>query len=283
MQYCDDTQLAVLGSPRDAGALVACLEQNLTALAVWLRKNGLKVNADKTQLLVLGTRQNLRQLPPISVEFMGTTITGSPTARNLGVTFDVNLSFGDHVTEVVRRCTGVLSGLSHSGHQLPRSTLSTLVQALAVSVIRYAISVYGVCGVTQMGRLQRMLNFGARVISGRRKYDHISDVMRDLQWLSAENMWRFHSVMLLKKMLVTGQPESLHDRIASRGSIHGRSTRQAGMIDTPMIRTEAGRRRFLYSAVTMYNELPANLRDLSLLRFKKEYRALLLSKQCDDD
>ena len=33
----------------------------------------------------------------------------------------------------------------------------------------------------------------------------------------------------------------------------------------------------------MYNELPANLRDLSLLRFKKEYRALLLSKQYDDD
>ena len=283
VQYCDDTQLAVLGRPRDAGALVACMEENLASLAIWLRKNGLKVNADKTQLVVIGTHQNLRQLPPISVEFMGTTITGSPTARNLGVPFDVNLSFGDHVTEVVRRCTGVLSGLSHSRHYLPGSTLATLVQALAVSIIRYAISVYGVCGVTQMGRLQRMLNFGARVISGRRKYDHISDVMRDLQWLSAENMWRFHSVMLLKKMLTTGQPESLHDRIASRGSIHGRSTRQAGQLDTPMIRTETGRRRFLYSAVTMYNELPTALRDLSLRRFKSEYRALLLRKQYGDD
>ena len=55
------------------------------------------------------------------------------------------------------------------------------------------------------------------------------------------------------------------------------------MIDTLMMRTEAGRRRCLYSAVTMYNELPADLRDLSLFRFKKEYRALLLSKQYDDD
>ena len=75
---------------------------------------------------------------------------------------------------------------------------------------------------------------------------------------------RFPSVMLLKKILVTGQPESLHDRIASRGSIHGRSTRQAGQLDTPMIRTEAGRRRFLYSAVTVqqFNELPAALRGI---------------------
>ena len=89
--------------------------------------------------------------------------------------------------------------------------------------------------------------------------------------------------MLLKKMLVTGQPESVYDRIAYRGSIHGRSTRQAGMIDTPMIRTETGRRRFLYSAVTMFNALPAALRDLSLFRFKREYRALLLSRLYGDD
>ena len=84
-------------------------------------------------------------------------------------------------------------------------------------------------------------------------------------------------------MLTTCQPESLHDRIASRGSVHGRSTRQAGQLDTPMIRTETGRRRLLYSAVTMYNELPTALRDLSLRRFKSEYRALLLRKQYGDD
>ena len=75
---------------------------------------------------------------------------------------------------------------------------------------------------------------------------------------------RFQSVMLLKKMLITGQPESLRDRITSRGSVQGRSTRQANLLDTPMIRTEAGRRRFLYSTVTIYNELPTTLHDLGL-------------------
>ena len=66
VQYCDDTQLAVLGSPRDAGALVACLEQNLAELAVWLRKNGLKVNADKTQLMVLHTKISVNFHPLMS-------------------------------------------------------------------------------------------------------------------------------------------------------------------------------------------------------------------------
>ena len=177
----------------------------------------------------------------------------------------------------------VLSGLSHSRHYLPGSTLATLVHT-GIDCVNHSVRHQCLrCMWCHSDRLQRMLNFGARVISGRRKYDHISDVMRDLQWLSAENMWRFHSVMLLKKMFTTGQPESLHDRIASRGSVHGRSTRQAGQLDTPMIRTETGRRRFLYSAVTMYNELPTALRDLSLRRFKSEYRALLLRKRYGND
>lgn len=279
VQYADDTQLAVMGSPRDAAALVHRLERDLSFLSAWFRKNGLKVNADKTQMIVLGTRQNLRQLPPISVEFMGARVTGTPTVKNLGVTFDQSLTFTDHVTDVVRRATGVLSGLSHCKHSLPRDTLVVLVQALAVSIIRYCISVYGSCGVTQLARIQRLLNFGARVISGRRKYDHISDVLRNLKWLSAENLWRYHSVNLLKRLMVTGQPESLREGIATRGSVHGRTTRQANDLETPVIRAESGRRRFLYSAVTTYNSLPPALRDLGPRQFKAQYRALLLREQ----
>ena len=266
VQYADDTQLAVLGSPRNVITVVDRLQRELAArslsLSLWLGKNGLKVNAEKTQLIIIGTKQILRNLPPVTVNFMGSDITGSPTVKNLGVTFDQNLTFTDHVTDVARRCTGVLSGLSHCRHALPRETLTTLVQALAVSSIRYCIRVYGVCGVTQLARLQKLLNFGARVISGRRKYDHISDVLKNLQWLSAENRWRYHSLTMLKRMLDSGQPESLRNGIVTRGSVHGRSTRHAASLATPAIRTESGRRRFLYSAVTEYNGLPQELRDL---------------------
>ena len=151
-----------MGSPRDAAAVVQSLERDLAALSVWFRKNGLKVNADKTQLITLGTKQNIRQLPPIEVEFMGAKVKESFTVRNLGVTFDQSLSFSDHVTDVVRRGAGILSGLSHSRHSLPRDTLTILVQALAVSIVRYCISVYGCCGVIQLSRVQKLLNFGAR-------------------------------------------------------------------------------------------------------------------------
>ena len=177
----------------------------------------------------------------------------------------------------------MLIGLSHCRHALPQDTLSTVVQALVVSSIRYCISVYGVCGSTQMARLQKLLNFGARVISGRRKFDHISDVLKLLKWLTAENLHRYHSLTLLKRILSTGQPETLHNSLVTRGDIHHRLTRQADRLDRPVIRTESGRRRFLYSAVTAYNALPQNLREQGPRLFQRNLRKHLLASQSRDD
>ena len=209
VQYADDTRVLVSGRPGDICALIRSMERNLSQLSNWFGKNGMKINAQKTQLIALGTRQNLRQLPAFSIKFIGATVSGSPVVRNLGVVFDQCMTFAAHTDEVVRRCTGILIGLSHSRHSLPRVTLTTLVQALVISLIRYCISVYGTCNATQTARLQRVLNFAARVVSGRRKFDHVSDVLRDLEWFTAHNLHVFHVLTLLKRTLVTSQPESL--------------------------------------------------------------------------
>ena len=279
VQYADDTQVMVSGGTGDLGTLTRLMEHNLALLAHWFGKNGMKLNAQKTQLIVFGSRQKLQRLPPISVKFMGATVAGSPTVRNLGVVFDQTMTFSAHVDDVVKRCTGLLIGLSHCRHSLPQATLTTLVQGLVTSLVRYCICVYGTCNAGQTARLQKLLNFGARVISGRRKFDHISDVLRQLEWLTASNMYLYHSLTLLKRILETSQPESLYSRILSRRDVHHRETRQCDQLQTPAIRTEAGRRRFLCSIVTAFNSLPAAIRDLSTPQFKTELRKHIMQTQ----
>ena len=198
---------------------------------------------------------------------------------NLGVTFDQNMTFSLHVDDVVQRCTGLLVGLSHCRHSLPQSVMASLVQALVVSIIRYCISIYGSCNDTQTSRLQKLLNFGARVVSGRRKYDHVRDVLRDLGWLSARNLHVYHCLSLLNRMLTTGQPETLYRELRTAGDVHGRVTRQALQLRPPAIHSESGRRRFLYAAVTSYNNLPQAIRDASPLHFRSELRQYLLQQQ----
>ena len=173
------------------------------------------------------------------------------------------------------------SGLT-SRHSLPRATLATLVQGQVISLIRYCISVYGTCNATQTVRLQKLLNFAARVVSGRRKFDHISDVLRDLEWLTAHNLHVFHALTLLKRMLFTSQPESLAVNLVQRRYVHQRTTRQDDMLHVPAIRSESGRRRFLHSAVTAFNALPPDIRDLNPRQFKNQLRSYMLEQQMDD-
>ena len=173
----------------------------------------------------------------------------------------------------------MLCGLNHSRHSLPQSTLLTLIQGLVISRIRYCLVVYGVCNSSQMKRVQKLLNFAARVLSGRRKFDHISDVLHRLNWLTAEHLYLYHGLNLLKRVISTSEPESIADNLVRRGDIHQRDTRNADHLVTPAIRTESGRRRFKHSMVTAYNALPTAIRCLTTNNFKNELRQHLLMKQ----
>ena len=281
VQYADDIQVAVSGGTGDIGSLVQLMEHNLALLSRWFGKNGIKINAQKTQFIILGSRQNIQGLPPVNIKFMEASVVGSATVLNLGVTFDRYMTFAPHVDSVVQRCTGMLSGLSHSRHNLPRSTLVSLVQGLVVFRIIYCLSVYGSCNSTQMKRLQKLLNFAARVISGRRKFDHVSDVITRLDWLTAENMYLYHGLNLLKRVLTTSEPEGIAGDLVTRGEIHQRVTRNADHLVTPAIRSEAGRRRFRHCIVSAYNALPPDFRrqGLSANHFKRELKQHLLAKQ----
>ena len=281
VQYADDTQVLVSGGPGDIGSLVVTMENVLVKLGYWFSKNGLKVNAEKTQLILTGSRQNIKRLPPVNISFMGATVAGSPTVRNLGIVFDQSLTFSAHIDDVVRRCTGTLCGLAHSRHCLPQSCMVRLVEGLVVSLVRYCITVYGSANKTQLSRLQRILNFCARVISGRRKFDHISDVLRQLEWFTAENLYLYHGLTLLNKILRTSEPEALSNGLITRQDAHRRSTRQSNHLVTPKILSESGRRRFLYSHVTAFNRLPPAMRDMQHSLFKKELREWLLRSQYD--
>lgn len=57
VQYADDTQILISGKKSETVKVVRRMEQALASLDLWFRANGLKVNASKTQLMLLGSSQ----------------------------------------------------------------------------------------------------------------------------------------------------------------------------------------------------------------------------------
>ena len=232
----------------------------------------MKVNEKKTQMIVIGTPSMLRGITDVTVTFNGSQIRDSKVVRNLGVTIDRHLNYQPHIDALTSRCTGMLMALNHSRHVIPSTTLATLVQALVISVVRYCMSVYGSCNDTQLQRVHKIINFCARVVSGRKRRDHITDVVQRLGWLNARQLVEYHTVSAVHSAVTSGLPESVYKTIGRPANTrHTHETRHGSRLTVPRIRTEAGRRRLCYRGVTMFNKVKVRAGDpLYRIKLRRE-------------
>ena len=84
-QYADDAHVLISGRKSELEATVARLSVILSCLSDWFTASGLKVNAGKTQLMILGSRQNLRDLPDVAVRFRDAVLEPCHQVKNLGM------------------------------------------------------------------------------------------------------------------------------------------------------------------------------------------------------
>ena len=163
--------------------------------------------------------------------------------------------FKAHVDTITRKCTGLLIALSHARHVISSQALNEGYCRVA-RIIRPAIlSVYGSCGTTQVRRIQKTVNFCARVVTGRRRNDHVSDAIRLLGWLTARQLIDFHTLCAVQRVIKYEETAYLYDTIGPRAAeIHEHNTRRASDWTLPRIRTEAGRRRLCYRGCSLLNE-----------------------------
>ena len=100
--YADDTQLYFTFDVHDnssAQLAVSKLESCVSKLCEWMFNNRLKLNGDKTELLVIrNPRLPSVQLPCFKVD--GHPVSPATQACNLGVIFDNKMSMEAHISAV---------------------------------------------------------------------------------------------------------------------------------------------------------------------------------------
>ena len=103
------------------------MEDALNDVYQWFCHNGMKLNAKKTHMLVLGTPSMLRGLTSVTLSFCGNVIPDSKVVRNLGVYIDRHLNFETHIDHMTRKCTGILMAQNHARHVIPKAALKGII------------------------------------------------------------------------------------------------------------------------------------------------------------
>ena len=68
----------------------------------------------------------------------------SPCVKNLGILFDKHFTWDSYASSLARKCYGILIGLAHVRHIIPRELLPQLVDALVVSQVPRSLLPCGV-------------------------------------------------------------------------------------------------------------------------------------------
>ena len=169
--------------------------------------------------------------------------------------FDGCLSYDEHITQVVSKCTKSLCLINRVKHILDSRTLIVIINALVFSKLYYCSSVWANTSKKNIAKLQTVQNFATRIVTGTRKYDHITTVLQQLKWLPVSYTLRYKDAVMAFKCLKGLAPPYLARRFTSRTQTHDRVTRQMDDLDIPFYRTAAGQRSYLYKATKLWNDL----------------------------
>ena len=102
--YADDTQLYCSSPSDQIDLLLDKISTSTDAINLWMSANKLKMNNEKTQILLCGTNARLKSVRPNSLK-IGNNITDfSPKVKNLGMCLENNLSMDNAVSHLKKSC-----------------------------------------------------------------------------------------------------------------------------------------------------------------------------------
>ena len=92
-------------NPKDNWAcVVPRLEACLTDISSWMRLNMLKINQDKTELIIFAPKHQANDLSDCKLQFDGTIVCESALVKNLGAYFDKTPSMDKQANEISKSC-----------------------------------------------------------------------------------------------------------------------------------------------------------------------------------
>ena len=264
--YADDTQLYISFASSDSSLALASLSHALDSVYSWLTLNRLSVNPNKTEYLLIGTQQQRSKITDSSLSFHGTALVPVSSARNLGVVFESDLSFDQHISNVCRSSFYHIRQLRQIRPSLDLNSSIQLANALVSSKLDYCNSLFYGLPDTSIKRLQRVQNSLARVIfPSLKRSDHITPALVKLHWLPIHKRIKFKIATITFKVLKNRQPSYLLDLLQPHNPQRSLRSSDKLLLDTPKIKTALATRSFAHAAPSVWNSLPFDLRNSSSL------------------
>ena len=271
----DDSQYYVAFNPKqtDVNRVIQQVENCVKEVRHWMLENRLKLNDDKTELIVFTPKRFQHLSETLKVTVGDIVINTSSIVRDLGVLLDDRVSMESHVLNLRKQAYFQIRTVAQIRPYINTETAKTLMRSLVLSRLDYCNSLlYGIPKYL-LNQLQVVQNTAARIIYRLRRRDHITPALISLHWLPIDMRIRYKILLITFKCLRGIGPIYLASLLSPVET--GRSLRSSTeeRLVCPLTRTNSGSRAFSSAAPVLWNALPSTLQNIQELdTFKNELK-----------
>ncbi len=173
-----------------------------------MKKYHLQLNLAKTELLVFPATPTLQH--DFMIQLGSPTITPSALVRNLGVIFDDQLTFKEHIAKTARSCRFALHNIRKIRPFLTEHAVQLLAQALVISRLDYCNALLAGLPSNTIKPLQMIQNAAARLVFNEPKRAHVTPLFISLHWLPVAARIQFKTLMLTYRTTTGSAPAYFH-------------------------------------------------------------------------
>ena len=155
--YADDN--FIIKSHVSLEQLIIDMKKSLEAITKWLKKSGLKVNDEKTEICLFH-----RQFQgSVTVEVNGINIKSKPNMNVLGVLFDSKLNWNDQVANIVKKTNSALHCIRQIKFYFSPPELIQIITSNVYSIMYYNSEIWNI-PTLHYGQKQLLLSSSANAL-----------------------------------------------------------------------------------------------------------------------
>ena len=155
--YVDDTTLYV--GDKNLRTVLSKLERDTLLLSEWFSDNFMKLNEEKSHLLIFGTKSDR-----MTLNIGATLIPESESEKLLGVTIDSKLNFNFHVSKLCAKASQKLHALARVSNYMDTEKVKLIMRSFIMSHFRYCPLIWMFHDRTTNSRINKIHERALRIV-----------------------------------------------------------------------------------------------------------------------
>jgi hypothetical protein len=239
----------------------------------YMCNNKLKMNEDKTHVLVVNSRRKKSLYGDYGVVLQtgdGETVSPTDTERLLGCQLSNNFTWDLHIIEVAKKVARKITCLERTSKYASFKVRRLLANGVIQSHLSYVAPVWGSLNNKLLNIMQKLQNRAARVVTGKGIRTPIIELLAQVGWLSVKQMVVNQDLIQTWKIVNLQKPLSLYHRLDGVAPRRTRLAKQQNIRPPTIPLKTPAKNGFVPRAASEWNKIPALLAwETDLKTFKK--------------